>query len=131
MAMPTSAAASTALVVDDVPEIRSLLSEVLTSAGYSVLVACDAVQARDICTQHPGPIHLLVTDVLMPGMNGPALAAHALSVRPQIRVLYISAYDQGLLMDRLNLDEGIPFLLKPFSADELLRKVRDVLEAPR
>lgn len=131
MAMPTSAATSTVLVVDDVPDIRSLLSTVLTRAGYSVLVASDAMQARDICTQVSDPIHLLITDVLMPGLNGPALAAHAVAVRPQIRVLYISAYDQGLLMDRLNLDEGTPFLLKPFSPDELLSKVRDVLGASR
>jgi two-component system, cell cycle sensor histidine kinase and response regulator CckA len=129
--MPTSTATSTVLVVDDVPEIRSLLSTALTGEGYSVLVACDAMQARDICAQYPDPIHLLVTDVLMPGMNGPALAAYAQSIRPQIRVLYISAYDQGLLMDRLNLDQGTPFLMKPFSPDELLRKIRDVLAASR
>ncbi|MBM4134882.1 MAG: response regulator [Nitrospira sp.] len=131
MAMPTSAATSTVLIVDDVPDIRSLLSTVLTREGYSVLVASDGMQARDICAQFSDPIHLLITDVLMPGLNGPALAAQAVAVRPQIRVLYISAYDQGLLMDRLNLDEGTPFLLKPFSPDELLRKVREVLGASR
>ena len=118
---------TTVLVVDDIEEVGLLISRLLTLEGYTVLLAHQSEDARRLLAEHPDPIHLLITDVLMPGQHGPALAAAALSLRPQIRVLYISAYDRGLLQERVNLDAEVPFLLKPFTPEELLNKVRDVM----
>lgn len=117
----------TVLIVDDVADVGALVAKMLAPEGYSVIVTQDAEEAREICTKHSGPLDLLITDVLMPRVNGPALAEHARSVHPRIRVLFVSAYDRGLLMDRMNLGSEAPFLLKPFSPEELLQKVREVM----
>lgn len=120
---------TTVLVVDDIEEVGRLVSRILTQEGYRVLVTQDTEEARRLCAEHPEPIDLLIADVLMPGHSGPALADYARSRRPRIRVCFISAYDRGLLLDRVSLDENLPFLLKPFTAEELLQKVREVLAA--
>jgi two-component system cell cycle sensor histidine kinase/response regulator CckA len=127
--VPTSPVKKTVLIVDDVADVGALVSKMLVPQGFSVIVSQDAEEARDICSRHPAPLDLLITDVLMPRVNGPALAEHARSVHPDIRVLYVSAYDRGLLMDRMNLGSDVPFLLKPFSPEELLQKVREVMSA--
>lgn len=115
------------LVVDDESVISRFIATILTCHGYRVLQAHNVIHALQFCNHHSEPIHLLLTDVLMPGMNGRELAALALAVRPQMRVLYISGYEEGLLMQGLGLGEEIAFLQKPFSAGALLQKVRDVL----
>jgi len=90
-----------------------------------------AVHALQLCKQYPDPIHLLLTDVLMPHMNGRELATHILAFRPQMRVLYISGYEDGILMQGLGLGEEVAFLQKPFSPSALLQKVRDMLGPSR
>lgn len=117
----------TILVVDDEPAIQQLIVAILAPQGYKVLEARHAIHALQLCEQHPGPIHLLLTDVLMPYMNGRELVSCALATRPQMRVLYISGYEDGLLIRGLDLEEGVAFLQKPFSPGALLQKVCDVL----
>lgn len=117
----------TILVVDDEPAIQHLVAAILTGQGFKVLKARHAVHALELCKQHPEPIHLLLTDVLMPQMNGRELASHALALRPQMRVLYISGYEAGILMKGFDLEGEVAFLQKPFSPGALLQKVRDML----
>lgn len=119
----------TILVVDDEPLIQRLLVAILAPQGYKVLEARHAIHALQLCEHYAGPIHLLLTDVLMPYMNGRELVSCALAARPQMRVLYISGYEDGLLMQGLNLEEEIAFLQKPFSPGALLQKVRAILES--
>lgn len=120
---------ATVLVVEDEPEIQRFITRVLAPQGYLVLTAADAAQAVAVCQQHPGPIHLLLTDVIIPDMNGPQLAVRVQGLRPEIKVLFISAYDDGLLKQNFGLHPTAAFLPKPFGADRLLQKVRAVLEA--
>jgi CheY-like chemotaxis protein len=117
----------TILVIDDEPLVRRLLSNILIKAGYRVLEGQHAGHALDLCQQHPGPIHLLLTDIHMPDMNGRELAAHMRALRPQIRVLYISSDEDGLPATGPNSKEDSAFLLKPCSPDALRSKVREVL----
>jgi CheY-like chemotaxis protein len=119
---------ATVLVVEDEPEIQRFITRVLAPQGYLVLSANDAAQALEICQHHSGPIHLLLTDVIIPDMNGPQLAVRVQGLRPDIRVLFISAYDDGLLKQNFGLHPNAAFLAKPFGADRLLQKVRAVLD---
>ena len=88
------------------------------------------MQALLMSEQNTGDIDLLVTDVVMPGMGGPALAEQLLRSRPQLKVLYVSGYTDDEIFRRGVLEQGIPFLQKPFSPDALARKVRETLENP-
>ncbi|MDE3243868.1 MAG: response regulator [Nitrospirota bacterium] len=119
----------TILVVDDEPAIQQLLVAILAPQGYVVLEARHAIHALQLCEHYPDPIHLLLTDIVMPYMNGRDLASYALAVRPQMHVLYMSGNDDGLLMQDLDLEEAVAFLQKPFSPGVLLQKVRDILGA--
>lgn len=113
----------TILVVDDEPAIQEFIAAVLGRQGYRVLKARHADHALELCKEHPDPIHLLLTDVVMPQMNGRELATHALAIRPQMRVLYISGNEAGILHE----DDKVALLEKPFSPGALLEKVRDTL----
>jgi DNA-binding NtrC family response regulator len=126
-ATPTEAA--TILVIDDEPLIQRFLYDILTIAGYTVLEGHHADHALRLCQQHPGSIHLLLTDIHMPDMNGRELAIHMRTLRPQIRVLFISGDKDGLPVTGHNSKEDSAFLLKPFSPDTLLSKVREVLDS--
>ena len=101
--------------------------ELLEQSGYTVLEASDGLEALEIAWQHKGPIHLLLTDVVMPRMSGPALAKPAAALHPELKVLYMSGYtgysyvSQGLVSSESEL------LQKPFTRDTLLRKIREVL----
>lgn len=117
----------TILVVDDEPAITKLIAAILTPHGYKVLEVQEPLKALELCSQHPETIHLLVTDLLMPRMNGRQLAVHATVLRPQMRVLYISGYESGILMQGFGLEEEVAFLQKPFQSGALLQKVREVL----
>jgi PAS domain S-box-containing protein len=119
----------TVLVVEDEEPVRRMAARTLSSRGYRVLEAADGVQAL---AREPewGPIHLLVTDVVMPGMGGRELAAALLARRPGLRLLYISGYTDDEVTRRGLLDAGAPFLEKPFEPEGLARRVREVLEAP-
>jgi two-component system, cell cycle sensor histidine kinase and response regulator CckA len=119
----------TVLVVEDEESVRRMAARTLSSRGYRVLEAGDAEQAL---AGEPewGPIHLLVTDVVMPGMGGRELAAALLARRPGLKLLYISGYTDDEVTRRGLLDAGAPFLEKPFEAEGLARRVREVLGTP-
>jgi two-component system cell cycle sensor histidine kinase/response regulator CckA len=120
----------TVLVVDDEPAVRELARAVLERAGYTVLTAGDGEEALRVVAGHPGAIHLLLTDVVMPGMNGRQLAEALQAVRPALRVLYVSGYTEDALLRRGVRAELDHFLQKPYASAVLIQKVREVLEAP-
>jgi len=133
---PASAAArpapgaETLLLVEDEESIRKLFGHELRARGYEVLEAADGGAAIELCRRHQGAIHLLVTDVVMPGVNGRELAERLLPLRPDMRVLYMSGYADDAVVRRGVLQEETDFLQKPFTLDVLVRKVRDVLDLP-
>ncbi len=117
----------TVVVVDDAEPIRRLAREILTSRGYQVLEAGEGLEAVRVCGRHPGPIHLVLTDVVMPLMNGVELAKALAPLRPEARIVFMSGYlDRGEVPG----DPGC-FLQKPFTPDSLAGKVREVLDAHR
>jgi len=120
----------TVLLVEDAPMIRRLARQVMTKAGYTVLEAGDGEQAMSAAVGHGDPIHVLVTDLIMPGLSGVDLAQRLASSRPETRVLYMSGYTDNAIVRNGLLAEGAPFLQKPFTPEELLRKLRQVLEGP-
>jgi nitrogen-specific signal transduction histidine kinase/CheY-like chemotaxis protein len=120
----------TVLIVEDQPEVRSVMRETLRRHGYAVIEAANGPEAILKSEQHTGTIHLLLTDVVMSGMSGRRLAEALHSTRPDLRVLYMSGYTDDAIVRHGVLDPGLAFVQKPFVADSLLRKVRDVLDAP-
>jgi two-component system cell cycle sensor histidine kinase/response regulator CckA len=102
---------------------------VLRNHGYRVLVASNAAEALQVVREHSGEIDLLLTDVVMPGLPGPELAARLETVMPGLRVLYVSGYADDSVA-RLGTEEGINFLAKPFTGDALAARVREVLDQP-
>jgi len=123
---PGSKGGETVLVVEDEPAIRSLACEMLEAQGYRAIGAGSGEEALGLAVRHPGPIDLLVTDVVMPGLAGPALADRFRLVRPGTRVLFISGYEGDDLVRRGMSD--VLFLPKPFTADVLGRRVREALD---
>src|ERR1035437_7325976 len=118
----------TGLVVEDEASVRRLAISVLKRQGYAVLAADGPRQAEAIAAEHPGSIDLLLTDVVIPGGNGFALAARLSGVRPAMKVLLMSGYAQESVADRSGLDPGISFIEKPFSPDLLLNRVRMAID---
>jgi len=121
----------TILLVEDEEQLRALGCQILTKSGYQVLVAESATDALSICQKYEGPIHLLLTDVVMPLMNGRELAERAAPLRPSMKVLYVSGYTDNTIVHHGVLDEGVAFLQKPITPDSLRRKLRDVLDNER
>jgi DNA-binding response OmpR family regulator len=118
----------TVLVVEDEEEVRSLTRDVLEMHGYTVLEALDPEDALRLGQDHPGPIHLLITDVVMPRVSGPELARRLRGGRPTLRVLCMSGYPESA--DRPAGEAGWNgWLQKPFSPDGLVAKVRETLAA--
>jgi DNA-binding NtrC family response regulator len=115
----------TVLLVEDEEALRDFTATVLTQNGYTVLAAERPDRAIEIARQHPGSIHLMLTDVIMPGMNGRALAENMAAMRPEIRVVYMSGYT-GFTHPGL-LDSNVILLQKPFTREALLHKVREGL----
>jgi PAS domain S-box-containing protein len=124
-ALPTGT--ETVLVVEDEAAIRQLTNVILQKAGYTVLLAESPVAAERIAGSHPGPIHLMLTDVVMPGMRGTELAEQLLRQRPDLRVLYMSGYTDNAIAHHGFLDAGKEFLQKPFTPLGLMQKIREVL----
>jgi CheY-like chemotaxis protein len=122
----------TVLLVEDEPSLRDLIKFALTGNGFTVLDVPSPAEALALSRRHTGLLHLLLTDVIMPGMDGPALAKQVQKERPDIKVLYMSGYAANFIMHDGVVDPGTNFLEKPFHPRTLLSKVREVLEsAPR
>ncbi len=107
------------------------LDATLETHGYSVLVARNGAEALRIAKEHAGPIPIMVTDVIMPGIAGPKLAELIAPTRPQMRVLFISGYSEEAVVQHGLAGPGKTFLSKPFGPEVLLRKVRESLDASR
>ena len=119
----------TVLLVEDEPEVRGLARDILHQQGYTVLEAADGDEALRIGREHGGPIHLLVTDVVMPQMGGRELADHLRAGRHETKVLYVSGYTDDAILHQGVSETGMAFLPKPFTASALAHKVREVLDA--
>ncbi|HEX5758892.1 MAG TPA: ATP-binding protein [Thermoanaerobaculia bacterium] len=121
----------TILLVEDEDNVRKPLAEILASRGYKVIDAADAAQAIALSQGHRGPIHLMVTDVLMAGMSGVELADRLSFQRPEMKVLFATGYPAGLTEGANSLlrEEDVPLLKKPFTGRILLAKVREVLDS--
>ncbi len=121
----------TILLVEDEEAVRRLIRRCLKSNGYNVLEAKDGVEALAIAERHKGPIHLLLTDVVMSPIHGRALARCLTPLRPQMKVLYISGHTEDDIVRHSVLEQGAAFVPKPFATEALLGKVREVLDAPQ
>ncbi|MGH7520296.1 MAG: response regulator [Gemmatimonadales bacterium] len=120
----------TVLVVEDDEQLRRLTHRALATQGYTVLEADRGSTALDIARRHKGAIDLLLTDVIMPDTNGRKLAETLRPARPGLRVLYMSGYPDGAIANHGMLEPGVAYLAKPFTTEAVVRKVREVLEAP-
>ncbi len=121
----------TVLIAEDEEAVRRLTERVLQHAGYQVLVAQQGTDALLIAQRHQGPIHLLVSDVVMPQMGGGDLARQLAATRPDLRVLFLSGYADPSIVEQGLLDGGAAFLQKPFTTEALMRKVREALDAAK
>ncbi|HEV8129443.1 MAG TPA: CHASE3 domain-containing protein [Candidatus Eisenbacteria bacterium] len=119
----------TILAVEDEESLLNLVAEILRDGGYQVLPAHGPKEAQRILAEYREPIHLLLTDVVMPGLSGRALADQALKERPGMRVLYMSGYTDNAIVHHGVLDPGVTFIQKPFTPDALIKLVREVLDA--
>jgi len=120
----------TVMVVEDEPSVLETMCEILQLLGYTVLSANNPDEAIKSCEQHRGPIHLLLTDVVMPKIDGSALYNRLVRQRPELKVLYVSGYTENAIVHHGVLKPGVHFLHKPFTALMLARKARDVLDTP-
>ena len=125
--MEVLAGSETILLVEDSESCRRLLRMLLECSGYAVLEAAGGPEAAQIAANHRGAIHLLLTDVIMPGMSGRALVDSLTPLRPEMKVLYMSGYSDGVIARQGALENGITVLRKPFTKDELTRRVEEVL----
>jgi CheY-like chemotaxis protein len=121
----------TVLLVEDAEPLRKLAHMFLTDNGYQVLTAADGSEAQQVAGQNPGPIHLLLTDVVMPGINGRVLAERLASQHPAMKVLYMSGYTDSFIAGHGVLEEGVHLIHKPFTEAALLRRVRELLDASK
>jgi PAS domain S-box-containing protein len=133
--VPTEARAAggteTVLLAEDNEPVRVLAERILRGEGYAVLVAAHGYEALQLAKAHPGPIHLLLTDVMMPGMSGPRLAEELERDHPETAVVFMSGYTEHTVVERGSLREGIPYLQKPFTPGALIRRVREMLDTSR
>ncbi|MGO8944323.1 MAG: response regulator, partial [Syntrophobacteraceae bacterium] len=118
----------TILLVEDDEAVLDLSKMMLEKLGYTVLAAHTHVHAMHLVKEHQGDIHLLITDVVMPEVNGRELAERLRAIRPNLKCLYMSGYTADAIAHRGILDEGVRFIQKPFGSDELATKVRQVLD---
>jgi CheY-like chemotaxis protein len=117
----------TVLLVEDDPAVRGMIHRVLDRSGYVVIEADDGEQALRLAAAHHGPIDLMLTDVVMPGMSGRELARHLAPLRPETRVLYASGYTDDAIAHHGVLEAGMNLIEKPFSPDALIRRVQELI----
>jgi len=120
----------TVLLVEDDDRVRGLVSHMLRKHGYTVLLASQGDQALELASRHHGRIHLLLTDVVMPGISGRVLSERLMLSRPDTRVLYMSGYSDDAILRHGVKSAGTHFIQKPFSIETLAEKVRETLNAP-
>jgi CheY-like chemotaxis protein len=127
----TAGGGETILLVDDEEALRSAARRALVRAGYRVIPAVDGSDALRLYMEHTGtPFALVVTDVVMPGLGGRELVGRLKMMSPNLRVLFVSGYTEEGVRKQGVLQPGTEFLEKPFTPDKLLRKIREVLDAP-
>jgi two-component system, cell cycle sensor histidine kinase and response regulator CckA len=118
----------TILLVEDEPHLRKIISSMLERKGYHVVTACNGAEALGICANHDGPIHLLLTDIEMPDLSGPDVAAKAVASRPSLQVLYMSGSSEDVLEEAgIQASAKNNFIQKPFDTNSLVAKVRKIL----
>ena len=125
----SSSGTETILLVEDNAELRKLATRFLEPAGYTVLLASTGEEALQLLERHEEPVHLLLSDVVMPGMSGRQLAERLAQTRPGMKVLYMSGYTSDTILRHGVSDAQVPFLNKPFTVAALLRKIREVLDS--
>lgn len=123
-----AAAKETVLLAEDEEIVRRLVVELLLRAGYDVLAAANGELALETARTHPGPIHLLISDVAMPAMTGLELARQIGKLHPQIKILLVSGYSDPAAIDDLKKQAGFAYLRKPFTPQMLLEQARILLE---
>ena len=124
-----SRGSETILIAEDEDSVRTLIEEILQTHGYNVLSAANGSEATLMSERHKGPIHLLVTDIIMPQMSGPELARHMTIQRPGMKVLFLSGYANDSILEQNSIVSGGSFLQKPFSPETLTLKIREIIES--
>jgi DNA-binding NtrC family response regulator len=114
--------------MEDNHEVRKVTGRILSMQGYRVLEASNPNIAFSTCSQHEGPIHLVITDVVIPEINGPQLAKHLISQHPEMKALYMFGYVKNFKSHQGILGKEMNYIQKPFTVNELARKVREVLD---
>lgn len=126
-AHPPAGAQKVILVLEDEPDVRKLVADMLASNGYKVLTAANGESAINTFKRAKQPVDLVLLDVVSPGLSGPMVAERLAELQPGLRVLYMSGYDGSKVVKRYVVDKGHALLTKPFSERELAMKVREVL----
>ena len=119
----------TVLVVEDHAAVRGVIEKTLGRYGYTVVVAANASEALERSQAYPGPIHMMLTDLILPGANGREIAKQVVAARPSVRVLYMSGYTDDVIVHHGVLEPGLAFVQKPFTGAVLVRRIREVLAA--
>ncbi|HWR73791.1 MAG TPA: response regulator, partial [Nitrospirota bacterium] len=127
---PVVSGTGTVLLVEDDDMVSRMTAEMLKSIGYTVLVENNPVDALSLCEMSQSPIDLLITDVVMPNMNGKELRDRIKILRPGIKVLFMSGYTANVIIHHGIPEEGIQFIQKPFRLNDLARKIQDILGTP-
>jgi DNA-binding response OmpR family regulator len=124
----TDSAGETILLVEDDPHVQRIVGNILRRSGYHLLTASGAEEALELVEAEDGTIHLLLSDLVMPGTSGRELAEQIQVLRPDIAILYMSGYTDDVVIRRGVLEAGMAFIQKPFGADDLARRVRELLD---
>jgi two-component system, cell cycle sensor histidine kinase and response regulator CckA len=128
MAPSPQGSGETILIVEDEVTILEMLESMLESMNYKVITAASPGRAMEMARSHAGRIHLVITDVVMPEMNGRDLAEKLSALYPDINILFMSGYTANVIAHQGVLDDGVAFIQKPFSMDDLAKKVQEVLD---
>jgi CheY-like chemotaxis protein len=129
--VPISRGSETILLIEDSSDLREVIREFLVTSGYNVLEAGNATDAEHVATRHPGPIHLILTDVVLPGVSGRLLAESLMITRPEAKVLFMSGYTDDAVMYHQVSQAALNFIQKPFTRSDLTARVRQVVDDAR